>query len=157
MGFTIGNAGTTQTTRSDLPTVLSDPERVLDQATVDVGLKTPSFETVGPELAVMTNKKTAPSFVERVMSVHTITMDSKYMAGNVVESDYDAPSYKPKPSLKTLDKLLCGMRSEIELALADLGVVTKADVEIIVANRLTKWSNMVHSQIVDHQGRRVPT
>lgn len=37
---------------------------------------------------------------------------------------------------------------EMERALPDLGVVTNTDVEAIVENSMTKWTNMLQLQII---------
>lgn len=49
MEFTTDNTCPTLYMRSDLATVLRNPERVLHQANVDAGAKTPSSETAVPE------------------------------------------------------------------------------------------------------------
>lgn len=90
MEFTSYNARTTRATRSELDTVLCNPERVVHQATVDVGAKTPLFETTLLEPAVMANDETAQSFMDRVMVAHTGTNANEDMVDTVLDSDFDA-------------------------------------------------------------------
>lgn len=148
MEFTTDNAHTTRATRSDLATALRNPERVLHAATVDVGAKTPSFETALPVPAGKPNNGMAPSFTECVMAAHTVTKTNEDMACTLVKSDSDSTDYNPQPPSKSIVKPSYDMRSEIESALADFIVVTKTDVEPIVKNDVTKWTTTLQSQIV---------
>lgn len=90
MKCTTDNARTARAKRFDLATALRDPERLLDRATVDVLAKNPSSETSLLEPAVTNNKETDPSFIERMMTAHTVTKAKENMAGTFVESDSDA-------------------------------------------------------------------
>lgn len=98
------------------------------------------------EHSVMTNKKMAPSFIERVMAVHTVTTGDGDMAGTVIKSDSDTTNYKLQPTSKSIITLASDTRSKIERAFADVSVLTKTDVERMVENRLTKWTNSVKWQ-----------
>lgn len=131
---------------SDLATVRSDPERVLHRATAEVGLKTSSFETMLPEPVGLTNKETAPSSMKRVLAAHTFTNADLYMSGNVIESGSNAIYYKPQLLAKSIVKPPSNMKSKTGLALANLGLLTKIDVEEIVESRLTKCTKTLQSQ-----------
>lgn len=50
------------------------------------------------------------------------------MAGTIFESDFYATDYTPQAPSKSAVRPQADTRSEIELALADLGVGTKTDV-----------------------------
>lgn len=80
------------------------------------------------------------------MAVNTLTKAS--MADNVVQSDANAIEYKPQPPSESVGKPLFNMRSEIENLLADLGVVTKTNVEVLVEGCLIKRPNTLRLQIV---------
>lgn len=69
---------------------------MLHQATDDVGTKTRSLKTLFPEPTVMTNKETAPSFMECEMAAHTVSKNSKDMAGTIVNSGSDATDCNPQ-------------------------------------------------------------
>lgn len=66
--------------------------------------------------------------MERVRAVHTATKANKGMAGNVGENDFDPPGYKPQQSLKSVVKRPSDIGSDIERVLADLPVLTEANV-----------------------------
>lgn len=65
--------------RIDLATALSDPEHVVHQATESLAGNSLSFQTTLPEPAVTTSKETAPSFIERIVAVHTVTRANEKM------------------------------------------------------------------------------
>lgn len=142
------NACPMRVTRPDLATALSNSERVLYRANVDVGAKAPSFETVLPKPAVMASSKTAPSSLEHVMAARTIMKGNKNMAGTVVERNYDATDYNLEIAWKPVVKPSFDMRSNFERALVDPGVVSKTNVEAIVENCFTKCKDTLQSQIV---------
>lgn len=70
------------------------------------------------------------------MAAYKIKKVNQEMAGTVVESASDATDYTPHPPSRSVAKPLCDTRSEIECALADLGIVRKTDVVEIVENGL---------------------
>lgn len=92
---------------------------MLYRATVDVGAKTRSFETLLPELAITTVKETAPLFMECMMPAHIVTKVSEYMAGTVSKSASDTTDYKPRPPLESVFKPQLDTRIEIKRALSD--------------------------------------
>lgn len=89
-GFTTDSFGITHATRSKPDTTVSCPECLLHETTVDLGAKTPSFETALPKPVVRLNEETTSSFIERVTAGHTITKVNKDMAGILFESDSNA-------------------------------------------------------------------
>lgn len=121
---TIDNRCTTHPSKCDMETALSNPERVLPQAAVDVVVKIISIETTLPNSAVTDNKEISPSSMKRVMAGHTVTNAKKYIDGTVVESNSEATAYKPQPLPKTVVKLPSYVWSKIQQALADLRVLT---------------------------------
>lgn len=90
----------------------------------------------------------AASFMKCCLVRHTITGAAEDMTGTVVESDSDNIEHKLQSLSKTVVKSLSDMRSEIAHVLANIGVMTKADVEEIVES-LTKSANTLLSQIVN--------
>lgn len=70
------------------------------------------------------------------------------MTCTIVESYHDATDYRLQPPLKSAVKQPSDTRRKIERALADFGVVSRTDVEAIVENRLTKWTNGLQLQVV---------
>lgn len=54
------------------------------------------------------------------------------MAGAFVERDTDATNYKQQPQPNSVVKPSSGLRSALELSMAELGVVTKTDAETTV-------------------------
>lgn len=96
----------------------------------------------------MGNNVTASSLMECLLDAHTATKINEDMAGTVAEGNYHATDYKLQPPSNSAVKLLSATLSKIELALVNIGVVTKTDVEAIIENPLTKWTNTVQSQIV---------
>lgn len=65
-----------------------------------------------------------------------------------VESFFHGTKTKLQQLLKSVSKPLLDTRSEIERNVADLGVVTKITVPVIVKNLMTKSSSTLWSQIV---------
>lgn len=138
--------------RSNLATALSEPQCLLPRATLNVGVKTPSFETAFPKPAVMINEETATSFMKPMMAEPTVRNAKEDISGTVVKSDSDATGYKPQPKLKSLGTSPSDTKSEIESILADLGFVMKSDVEAIFENNLTKRNTMQQLRIVKAVG-----
>lgn len=130
--LTTNNACPTRATRSNLATELSDPQCVGHWATVEVAVKTLSFKTILLEPAVTINRETVPWYIERLMAAHTVTKSSEDMDGTVIKSDSDPAGYELLTPSKPIVKPQCNMRSEIEQAMANLGVLTKPDVKAIV-------------------------
>lgn len=89
MELTTHNPCTTRATRSDRALALRDPERVLRRATVDVVMKTWSFDTLLLETSATTSMETAPLSMERNMAEHRDTKVKNDMAGTVVDNDSD--------------------------------------------------------------------
>lgn len=81
--------------------------------------------------------------MERVMAVHTVKKDNKDMAATLAESSFNATDYNPQPPCKSVSKPPSDMRGEIVPAMSPLGAMTKADVEAVVVNHLTKWTNVL--------------
>lgn len=73
MAFTSDNRSTTCATRLDVTFALSDPERLFNWTTVDMGANFPSFKTAFPELSATTSKTMIKSFREHLMSSHIDT------------------------------------------------------------------------------------
>lgn len=127
MEITTDKASTMCATRSNLATALSDPERVLHRATVDMGEKPLSLETKLREPAVTKNYGTVQLFMERLMPALTVMRDNEEMAGTILEKDSDVIFLKAAATVKVRFKPLSDIRSKMERALADLGVAAKAD------------------------------
>lgn len=90
MEFTTDNACTTSSMRSDLAKEHSAPELVLHQSNVDVDKKAPWLEMAPPKPEATTEKKTAPSFMLRLMSAPRVTKANTDRDGTVVDSESDA-------------------------------------------------------------------
>lgn len=75
------------------------------------------------------------------MAANTVTKAKEVVTGTIMESDLDATDSKLHPQPKSVFKPPCDMRSEIERALNNFGVVKKTNAELIVENLLTKWTN----------------
>lgn len=69
------------------------------------------------------------------MAEHTVTEANEDMAGTVVESDSGATYCKPQSPSKSVFTLPSNLKSRIERALVDLGVVRGIYVEAIVQNQ----------------------
>lgn len=106
-----------------------------------------SFETALQELTGKNSMETALLFMERVMGVHTVKRANEYMGCNIVETDSDATDYKLQQQVESISKLSPNRKSEIQRALADLGVVMRTKVEAILENRLIKWTSKPQLQI----------
>lgn len=81
------------------------------------------------------------------MAAHGVMEAINDKSRTIVESDYKATDWKPKPSSKPVFKQPYDMISAIERALSDPRVVTKTDVKAIVENHQTSWINTLQSQI----------
>lgn len=149
MDFNTKNCHTTRVIRSALAAALSDAECALHRVTPDICAKSGLHETVLTEPVVTAGEEAAPSFMERVLELHTVTCAAEDMAATVVESGSDDTQHKPQPPSKTVVMSSPDTRSEMEHALADAGFMTNADVEAIVEIRLTKWTSTPQSQIVE--------
>lgn len=95
----------------------------------------------------MTNKEIATSFMKRVMASDTVSKACKYMACTFVESDSDITEHQLQLPLKSVVQPPPDMKSEIDVALTDLVVVTNSNDDEIVDNLLTEWSNTVQLQM----------
>lgn len=138
MEFNTNHRWTRYATRSQLGAVVCDLECALDQAATNVGATSGSCKNAFKVFAFTVEKLAAPSFMERVLAVHTVTCAAEDMAGTFFESNSDNTQHKSPPQSRTVWKFYSNTRSEIEDVLVDLGVVTKADVEPIVKSLLTK-------------------
>lgn len=87
MELTTANAYSSCATMCNADRSLSDPHRVIHQATVDVGKNTLLFETALFEPANMTKMETAPSFMERVTATHRDKKANEDIDGTVARSD----------------------------------------------------------------------
>lgn len=85
-----------------------------------------------------TSKYTAPTFIERIMSVHTVMKYYENMTGTVVENDSNTTDSKHQPLFKSVVRPPSDMKRKNDRTLADFSVVTKSDIEPIVENCLTK-------------------
>lgn len=134
--------------RDDLDMARSDNERLLQQAILNVGAKTrrsrPRFWN--QPARHYDQDGDAASFMERMMVVHALTMDTKHTAGIFVEEDSDAIDYKLQLPSNPLIEQQSDMRTGINREFADLGVVTKSDVEAIAENSGPKLTYMLELQ-----------
>lgn len=101
----------------------------------------PLQENILLEPAATATKDVAPSFSERLLVAHTVMSTVEGMTRSVVESDFDNTENKPQPPSMFVAKSSTDTRSEIERILADLGIVTKAEVQSIVGTPMTKWTS----------------
>lgn len=108
--------------------------------------KAVSYEKPLIESAVTVIKEAEPSFIAHVLAAHTVTSAAGDIPGTVVNSNSVDTYHKPQPPLKTVLKSLPDKRSKIKLVLADLGVVTKSNVEEIVESPLTKNGPELYSR-----------
>lgn len=131
MDFPFDNCCTTPTIKSYLATVLSGPESVVHCVNVDVAAKSSLIEMALLEPAVRTSKETIPSFLKGVMAKHTFGK-SKKAAITVVESDFAVTDIKLEPLQIFWVDLQCRGRGDIERALADLSVLWRTNIEVIV-------------------------
>lgn len=83
------------------------------QATVYVGEKSLSFKTVFLEPAIMTYRKTAPLFTERLLALLTVTTANQDKKGTVIGSAFVTTDCKPNGPLKSVVKLMSNRRSEV--------------------------------------------
>lgn len=88
------------------------------------------------EPTVIEEKKAAPSAMEHVFAVNTHIDPTEDMACTVVESISDNTEHKLRPSSITVVRSLPNSRSDIGQELADLGVVTKAEIEAMLQSSL---------------------
>lgn len=93
MEFTPDTIRTRGSTTSELTTAHTDPECVLDQATVDVGFKNLSFKSALTEPAITTTKEMVPWFLKRIISWHIVMKANEELAGTFVESDSNSTYY----------------------------------------------------------------
>lgn len=75
------------------------------------------------------------------------------MAGTIANNFTDATNYDAidcnlQPPSKFVTQQQSVMKSEIELALVDVGIVTKTDVDTIVESHVTKSTSTIQLQIV---------
>lgn len=70
--------------------------------------------------------------MERVTAAHTIKMANERMKCSVVQSNSYTTDYKLQKSLSFVNNPQSNMRSKIDRAFADLGIVTKTNFEAIV-------------------------
>lgn len=78
----------------------------------------------------------------------TLPKSKEDMGGMLVESDSSGTDYQPQPPLKSVARPPSDMTSKIERVMPDRGVLTKTNVEAIVENCLTKWTDTLQSDIV---------
>lgn len=133
MEFTTGSIGTKLAARVDLTITLSYNDLVMQGTNFEVGARFSSFDTALLEPGDLCSKE-----MDRGMVAHRTTKGNKYANDTVVESESDATDYEPQPLSWSVDRPLLESGSNIELALADLGVVTKTDAEGIVEIGLNK-------------------
>lgn len=79
------------------------------------------------------------------MAARTVMLANEHRAGTIMKSESNATEYKPQPQLKSVVKPPLDKRSRIKHTLADLGVVTKTNVEEIVENLLSKCKTCLQS------------
>lgn len=101
-----------------------------------------------PELTDTNSMETVPSFMKRLMAVHRATEGTKDLAGAIIGSDPDTTDYKTRAPPKSVIKLSSRTGNEVERAFADIGVVAKADLDVIVENFLTEWTDTLHLQTI---------
>lgn len=96
------------------------------------------YETALMDLAVTAREDAAQSFTEVIKAVHNVTQVAENTAGTLVQEDFDDTQSKQKLSSKSIFKSLSDSKSEVIHALADLGVLMKAGVKVIVKSFLIK-------------------
>lgn len=113
----------------------------LHRATPARGAKTRSYGTELTETTINVGKELELSLIGCFLPKHTVLSDAEVMTGTVVETNCDGTERHLQPLLKTFFKSSHNTEREMDLALTNLRVVTKADVEGIVESRLTKWTS----------------
>lgn len=73
-------------TRSDVVTAYRELQGMMHGVIVDADAKYLSFESPSLPLAERTSKETAPSILDRVLAVHTVTKAREHAPCIVVES-----------------------------------------------------------------------
>lgn len=119
-------------------------------ATSDVGAKSPLRETALLEPASKTAKEVAPWYMEPAFTVHTVSSAVEDISSTIVESDSDTTEQSLQPALKSVLNPSFDTRNEIARMWANLGVMTRPDIEGIVKARLTKLTNTLQGQILNN-------
>lgn len=83
--------------------------------------------------------------MKRMMNDHTGTKSNEEMPGPVVESDSNATNHNPQQPSELVVKRPSNMTRDTKRALADLGFVGQAYIEVLVENNMAKWSNTLQS------------
>lgn len=78
---------------------------------------------------------------------NTNTSAAQNMAGSAIKSHIDDTQHKLQLPSKNLIKSSRSTRSKIEHELAELCVMTKAEVAVIVESTVTKWNSTLESKI----------
>lgn len=97
-------------------------------------------------------KEAAPSFVELILTMNTVTYASEYMAGTVLECPSKNSKRKPELPSKSVVKSLPDTKSKMDHGLADLCVMTKPQVEAIAEYKFIKCTSALQSQILKAVG-----
>lgn len=148
MEFNTDHCHTTQATRFDRDTTPNNPKSPRQQATPNVKAEYRLYRTCLREPAVNAGNEAAPSFMERVLALHTVTHAAKDMARTVFESESHGTEHKPQTASKTVGKSSPDLGSEIDFVLTDIVVVTKAIVDTIVESSPTNCTSTLQLQIV---------
>lgn len=104
MEFTTENLRITLATRADLVTALRNSKRVWHQASVNVCIKTSSFQTALRDFTLTTCEEMAPFFKRCVTAVRTVSKADKDLDGNVIESECYTTDYKLQLQLTSVAK-----------------------------------------------------
>lgn len=83
----------------------------------------------------------------REIARHTVTRAKEEATGTVVKIDFDSTDYNLKPWSKSVFKALSDTRTDIDCTSNYLRVVVKSNVETIVENCLTRWTNKLQWQV----------
>lgn len=139
----------TRAKRSRLAGELSNPDRVMHQATPEVGAKPLSYENALLEPATKISKDMAPSLKEGVFSPHTVTRATE----DVVVASLRVTPMLPNISCSRRRSLSLSRRPTREERSGSYGLIfveveVKTNVWMIVEIRLMKWRSTLKSQIV---------
>lgn len=105
-----------------------------------------TLETPVQKPAVTTIFETVMTIMEWMKAAHTVSQANEDTTDTILESDSNITDHKPQPPSKSVFKAPPDTKRWIERALADPGVVTKINIEVIVKNCRTKWTTTLQSQ-----------
>lgn len=115
----------------------------------ETGTKAPLLETALLGTAKMTDTDFAPSFMERGLTVSTVQQAKERTAETALGTDPEDVDCKPELLAKSaLQPPIAALEGRVERILTDLGVVTEADVKVIIKNHLDRLPRLIKWDMV---------